>query len=842
MWEQIKTCFQSESHKETDVIITEACQNKILLSALAADIVCEHREYLVSVLAQQPKALAIAQTFGSPKLVRELRLGRKPDVDAAWQTVEQNSENQILYQGQIIGKVQILYKPPLPGELQARLAVESAIDRFLEYLQKAHQIVVLDESDRHVNIFIPNKPVSEFAILWKNFLKDVAFCDYGKSEFQLPGLVQTFIVMLNAVTLSGRGFSTLDIPILTQEQANVLAGWYFAVIRDVQSRQIKRQQYIENLTQQLEHTGLSEKEHRIKTKELQDKQAMQVKEADKYKKFFEESFRKLIEVQDKAYQELLIIEDKLVNLKLTNIENKKLIKQQEKLYKGLVFTQESVQQKLELLKHCQSSPFKFVRLDQRRQPEKFQVIATIAKNFHKRATDQINSTRGDIFTQCITEMYRLLEMQPEQFDPLPNPLLTEQPISPELRSPGDDSKEFCYSCGVALTSKTARWQVLRFMFERPSQRRQSSSSEGRPHICNSCSALAFASPLKVTDESIILRIDPGDLSTISELKIKDYLRMLTNKEMHLSSGRYLVLASDRTGGGDLASQKLGQVQYALAKVASIFPSEVLADFKFSLIIQGNQISLLSRHLLFIKGLMDCYRQSIVVSGKDINMTLGDAVRYIQQDLPFLANYILTKNSSFSGDLKLEQIRELYWKALQQDLQQQGDSMDSNNQLPKRAKLYRDVAALTGLTFAFAQFLESTAKDSMKQEDAEREVSKLIEKVDDAIAFCYYATLGDEKKTSVQARLYHNPDCDFIYSQTKALFADLGIFDRENKDDKGKLYLQFYADDVSRTYQHFATKDYAQEKDWKELTYNLKLSLYTRFPELVRKLKSTSEKN
>jgi len=44
-------------------------------------------------------------------------------------------------------------------------------------------------------------------------------------------------------------------------------------------------------------------------------------------------------------------------------------------------------------------------------------------------------------------------------------------------------------------------------------------------------------------------------------------------------------------------------------------------------------------------------------------------------------------------------------------------------MPKRAQLYKDVAALTGLTYAFAQSLESTAKKGMKQEDAEREVSK-----------------------------------------------------------------------------------------------------------------------
>jgi hypothetical protein len=839
-------------------MITEMAQIQILVSALAASVNLSNRSQAVAVLSKFPEAVTIAQAFGSSALARELRLNRQPDVDISWLTIEQD-KNQILYQGQSIGKIEILYKSPLPGELQAKLAIESAIDRYLEYIQKKYQIVVLDESDRHVSVFIPNQSATDFATLWKEFLEQVAFSAYGKSEFCLPGLVQTFIVMLNAVTLSGRGFSTLDVPILTRAQANVLGGWYYKVIQDVKERQSKRQRVIGQLTQEinqinqkLEQVDLLEKDRKAeeknlktKEKELQDKLVMQEKEATKYQDFFKKSFVKSLEFQNESYQELTFLETQLAKPGLTKVEQKKLLKQQEKFRTGIIFTKEFVQQKLELSRHCKDSPFEFVHLDQQKHPENFRDIAAIAKNFDKRATDQINSTRGDIFTQCMTEMYRLLEMKPEEFDPLPDSLLTEQPIFPKLRSPGDDSKEFCYACGVALDPKTAHWQVLRFMFERPSQRRQSSSGEGRPHICSSCSALAFASPLKVTEESVILRLDPAEHNTTSELKIKDYLRMLTNKEMHLSSGRYLVLASERTGGGDLASQKLGQVQYALAKVSSIFPSEVLTDFKFSLIIQGSQITLLSRQLLFIKGLMDCYRQPIVISGKDINMALGDAVRYIQQDLPFLAEYTLTKNSSFSSDLKLEQIRELYWKVLQQDLQQQGDSMDSDKDWPKRAKLYRDVAALTGLTYAFVQSLENTAKKSEEQKKdpkyTEREVSKIIEKVDDPVAFNYYATLGDGSKTDVRARLFSSPNNSFIYSQTQWLLEQIDIRDRDDKDDKGTPFLQLYADDISRAYRHFAVlEDYKQEKDWKELTYNLKLSLYTRFPELVRKLKSTSE--
>ena len=809
---------------------------RILISALGTDILHENRLGTIALLADQPNSIAIAQSFGSSKIIRELKLSKKA-ANADLPEIELR-QDRVFYQGQDLGKIQILYKSPIPGELQARLAIESAIDRFLEYLQKVHQIVVLEESDRHVRVFIPSKEIPNFKTLWQRFLEEVAFSTFG--ENQLAGLVQTFIVMLNAITLSGRGFSTLDVPILTRDQANVLAAWYFAVARDVEGRQLKRQQQINALTKELDNPDLAEKEIKSKSKELQDKQAMQDKEAKKYQEYFQKGFDKSLKEQDSAWQELGVIQKELEKTGLAKAQKNKLQKQQDNLKSKVVFSQESVKHKISLLAESRGDPFDFLELDRKQDSDKFRKIEAIARSLSKVATDQINATRGDIFTQCISEMYRLLET--ETFDPLPEPLLSEEIILPEWRSAGDDSKEFCYSCGVAIDAKTAKWQVLRFMFERPSQRRQSSSGEGRPHICTSCSALAFASPLKVTDESIILKLTSvkGDKDSVS---IKDYVRMLTNKEMHLSGGRYLVLASDRTGGGDIAAQKLGQVQYAMAKVASIFPVEVLTDFNFSLIVQSSQaIDLKSRHLLFIKGVMEGYSQPIIISGKDINMTLGDAVRYIDQDLSILAEYTLTKIAVLYGQIELEKVREAYWVQIQKDLQAIGVSMESENQLSKRARLYRDVAALTGLTYAFAQSLENTAKKAMKDEDAEREVSKLIEKVDDAVAFCYYATLGDETKKSVQSRLYRSPYNYFVYDQTKTLLEKLGLSDRETTEtDKQQTFLSLYADDVLSAYTHFAENGYSQPKDWNDLTYQLKLSLYTRFPELVRKLKTKGDK-
>jgi len=816
--------------------MTTASDLKILIGAVSADVISVQKSELIAALARHSESIAIAQSFGSSQLIRQLRLVKDKATDDTLLRLDPQQGNQVFYQSQLIGQKQVLYKSPLPGELQARLAIESITDRFLEYLQKAHQIVTLNESDRHVQVFIPNQPIEDFKTLWSNFLTDVAFSASSNSKFQLPDLIQTFILMLNSITLSGRGFSTLDVPILTQEQSNVLAAWYLQVIHNVEKRQIERQKQINNLQKEIALIEEDTQDYKTKLKDLQAKKAMQIKEEEKYNDYFQKSFSKTLEEQSSIWQELKTIDGRLNNSKLIIKEQNKLQKQKDKLLSKVIFSQAFIQCKLESFKQSQGNPFKFIKIERKKNQDNFSTIINIANKFNKTATDQINSTRSDIFTQCITEMYRLLENEPNE--PLPQPLLTRQPVLSEMRSPGDDSKEFCYSCGVKLDPKTAKWQVLRFMFERPSQRRQSASSEGRPHICASCSVLSFASPLKVTDESIILRLDPADKNTTSELKVKDYIRMMTNKELHLSAGRHIVLASDRTNKGDFASKKLGQVQYALIKVASIFPLEVFGDFKFSLIIQSSQpIHLLSRHLIFIKGLIESYKQSILISDKEINMALGDAVRYVEQDLPYLAEYTLTKIANASKQIEIEQVRKIYWQTIQKD---KGDSMSSDSQLSRRAKLYGDIAALTGLTYAFAQSLESTVK-RIKPEDTEREVSKLIEKVDNAVAFCYYATLGDENKTSVEARLWKNSDNYFMYEQTQKLLKQLEISGREEKDESGKTWLKLYADDVLKAYTYFAENTYPQDKEWKDLTYQLKLSLYTRFPELVRKLKSTSDK-
>ncbi|NJL56421.1 hypothetical protein HC928_15510 [bacterium] len=153
--------------------------------------------------------LTIARTFEQPRLTRTLKLAKPNNSNGSTLQLDFRG-TQVAYQEQRIGETKILFKASHPGELQARLAVESAIDRFLEFLKKKYCIIVLDESGRHVLLFMPKNSELEnleFESLWNEFVANVLFSSHGIPRLQLPGLMQSFVAMLKSVTLAGRGFS-----------------------------------------------------------------------------------------------------------------------------------------------------------------------------------------------------------------------------------------------------------------------------------------------------------------------------------------------------------------------------------------------------------------------------------------------------------------------------------------------------------------------------------------------------------------------------------------------------------------------------------------------------------
>ena len=146
--------------------------------------------------------------------------------------------------------------------------------------------------------------------------------------------------------------------------------------------------------------------------------------------------------------------------------------------------------------------------------------------------------------------------------------------------------------------------------------------------------------------------------------------MLTLGELNLMAGRYLLINCREfvreRGGSTPVSEKIGQVQYTLWRVAQTLPVGALDKMNFKLYAGESEISLQTRHLVWLSYLQESFSPRLIVNGKD-NMRLCQAIRLIQKDEVISAIYKLATsepteatpiyNWSYSEKRSLEELRE-----------------------------------------------------------------------------------------------------------------------------------------------------------------------------------------
>ena len=154
----------------------------------------------------------------------------------------------------------------------------------------------------------------------------------------------------------------------------------------------------------------------------------------------------------------------------------------------------------------------------------------------------------------------------------------------------------------------------------------------------------------------------------------------------------------------------------------------------------------------------------------------------------------------------------------------------------QAQFFKDVAALTGLTYAYCDYVRSEV--AKRQDlDTQREVSKLIEKVASPNFFNYTAS---KALPSTRATMFRNDDNYFCYDQAKCLLTNrlgLDLSDRkETVNDKGQSQLHIYFDDIVNAYATLFKENYKTANEQRKLCYQLKLSLYAKFANLFQNTK------
>jgi len=729
----------------------------------------------------------------------------------------------------IPGKRMTLYKTALPGEAQARVATDSLIARYLSWLARnqCRRAVTLAESDRHVVLFIPEG--SEFGLdnAWREF---VDFVFSGKE------LVRTFIAMINSIQLSGRGFGVPEFPTISENQQRIVLAWLLRSVQSVEKRLRGREMGLADLKNRLDSP--SDRELKKVEKEIIELRAKQHKELKKYGENFKRRFSSFLRNQQDAVQRIQQCQAELSGTKLKPPQRKSLQKKLCAVQSTVELAQDQLLQLARLFSQADDDPLKFLEQFEDYHRQIYKTARLMTELFTDRAARQINLTRGDNFANAMIEIVRLTswlaspnsnEIGAARARKLDlRPLLFEAPEMLQRRSPGDGTGEFCYVCGELLALDDEA-QVNRFVFRSPSQRLQSVRGEQRPPVCRHCIALAFVSPLKPTDQSVIIRLDPAaqnnrgeghSAAVLSRLEL--FLRGLTLSQLDLAAGKYLMLtSSERVKVGSKwrpLSSVLGPVIYAHLRLADLFDYQTFTDYQAQIVTGISDITLEPHRIAFLSILIKSL-QLHLAEGGDVNRPLVTAARYALADEPILAIYELVSQPNNNPRGRPERV----CIALEKSLEVWKTMIIPEN----RAKMIVDVVAMAGLLYPFiVQTLRGVRRKGSPNLDPEREASKLIEEVDEVFSFIYRFADNSTRST---ARLYRNPSNWFTYDQTRSLLEKLGVDANMREQTEGtSRFLEVNASDVEAAYKGFAEGDYKADGDWRAFTYQLKLALYSRF--------------
>lgn len=721
--------------------------------------------------------------------IRNLTFGTEPSPDSIERpSVVENG--RIQFMGESIGEIYSYYRTALPQEIQIKIAYDSLIERFIRFLQRGKCAIRLSENDLTVQIFVPRTDRDaefDLSFEWGEFIKFA----YSETE-----LYKSFTLLVNSLKLTNRGFGYVRFPPATKDMAHWLAAFYIATLRE-----------------------------RV------------LRNADNYKKA-DSAFKKALD-NVKKYQDQLNT-DSLTEKRRTSIENKladeniKLNDARQERKSALKVNQEDFDQILS-------------GLQDQTETTHFEHAEKLSRKLNRTGAMQFSYGTVKLKSQGGKSSIEdtIVEILNAPIVPLNCPFVLFNEI-PEVvvRGAGDNAKNLCYSCGRHLPTNEKRQQANRFVLGDPSQRLQSGGNQTQPSVCGECLTVAFACPVKLTSGSIVIQLAPHD-QTDESFSIENHLRMLTLGELNLVAGRYLLInCREFVGSGSNrtpVSEKIGQRQYTLWRVACIFPTAALQTMQFALFAGGTKISLESRHFVWLSLLNEIFSPSLVVRQRD-NIPLCQAIRLIQKDEVISAIYkLVTAEStgvkqltaqSYSEKRSLEELREKHCDLLEK-------SSNGDKLMNKQADFYRDVAALTGLTYAYCdsvrRLLVSNSKISGKQ--VQIEVKKLIEDVANPTGFTYRAAkeFGDKKYSDTSAKMVRKDDNYFCYDQAKRLLTDvleLDISKRKDHDDNGQESLKVYYDDILNAYAKLA--DEYDKAEWRKLATELKQNLYAKFPFLFRK--------
>jgi hypothetical protein len=592
-----------------------------------------------------------------------------------------------------LGSLDTLFFQALPQEAQTRVTYETFGYRYLRWLEQQYGVLVLSDATAIIHLFVPDGVSQpDLTVAWPRFVHHA---------FSLEELQQTFVLLLNSVLLSGRGFSVPALPIVTQDQADVLLALLLATLQSREQDIRRREHRLKQL-----RADLAELSH--PSENLSKNEGAREKQRAKMQKELEEGQAYLLTLHSRYDPALSRLHTLLLHLRANDAERAHRLQR-------------------------------------------------LAQSYTSRATHQLKVT-GAVFSKMVDRIEEWLALSPDTWF-LPPPILGRELPHEHLRTASDSAQGVCYGCGSVIPALDKRRKVEytanKLILRDPSQTLQSRPpkrmlGQVQPEVCGRCAVLSLTCPVKLVETGLVVslrevpvRPSPSSQATARQAHYlyEHRLRALAVGEVLTTAGRYLMIpCTERAPDARprLLIERMGRMEYALLKVASLFPGDVLERFQVEAFLGVDLVILSSRHLLVLRLFLEVFAIRPEAFGSEQAQSryiaLADAIRYVERDQVVFALYrllgaFLTQpRYSFVQRLRLEDGFTLYEEQLR---------MDGELTIAQR---FRDVAGLTGILYAFISHarkqLQNAAQQSSSSRDPERELKKLIEQVDHPLHFTY----------------------------------------------------------------------------------------------------------
>src|SRR2546425_569855 len=190
--------------------------------ALLSEVIGRHQEKDLIDTWQRLGALPTIRAFARQRAT----LATRNSIDPHDLIIQR--ERTVWWNDIRLGTLEDLFQHTMPQEGQACLAYETSRYRFLRWLEQYYHILSVEIADAIVTIFVPDGvPSPDLSEAWDRFIGHA---------FSATELQRTFILLLNSMVLSDRGFSVPDVPLVTLEQVDVLISFFYATLRTIVQR------------------------------------------------------------------------------------------------------------------------------------------------------------------------------------------------------------------------------------------------------------------------------------------------------------------------------------------------------------------------------------------------------------------------------------------------------------------------------------------------------------------------------------------------------------------------------------------------------------------------------